>query len=289
MDSQTAANTAQQHPDAIRDLERRATYTTSQPLAQALTQAQAAALTRWVTASGPGRNTPAGSALRDLIDYVRQLLADAFRNRGQQARHDAERAATAAARTGIRQASAIATTMSGQPTPPIPPTIGPEAQHACDAIPAAVEQEHAGALALLTAAGLTAMGMAGLNAVFQRARRAIGRITAGTAVAVTSAAVHGARLVARALGPGVRMLWVAEADACPACRAYAGHYVRPGGLFPGGLSLDPQRTVFTSPVSGPPRHPHCRCQLIPWSPQWPLTGMPLPTLLRRRARTHRRP
>jgi len=288
-DTRAIADMAQQHPDAIRELERRSTYPASRPLAEALTQAQADALAQWITKAGPGRNTPVGDALRQLVDYVRRLLRDAFAGRGKQAQRDAERAAYNAAQLGARQASAIAAAMSGQHVPPVQAEPGPEAQQACEAIPAAVEAEHSNALALLTAAGLTAMGLAGLTAVFQRARRAVGRITAGMAVAITSAAAHGARLVTRALGPGVRLLWVAEPDACAACAAYAGHHIRPGGLFPGGLSLDPQRTVFTTAIPGPPRHPHCRCGVIPWSPAWPATGTPLPILLRQRARTARRP
>lgn len=286
--SNNIANAAEKHPDAVRALEHQAAYTASRPLAQALTDAQAAALNRWITTAGLGHNTPTGQALRELIDYVRQLLRNAFTGRGKQAQRDAERAAHAAAQIGATQAAALAAAMRQQPTPPIQAEPGPEAQQACDAIPAAVEQEQTNALALLTTAGLTAMGLAGLNSVFQRARRAVGRITAGLAVAVTSAAAHGALLAARALGSGVRLLWVAEPDACPACAAYAGHHIRPGGLFPGGLSLDPRRTVFTTAIPAPPRHPHCRCVLVPWSPAWPVTGTPLPILLRQRARIARR-
>jgi len=288
VDSQTITDAAERHPRAIRDLERRATHAASRPLAQALTDAQTAALRQWTLATRPGHTTPVGDALRTLIDHVRRLIRDAFTGRGRQAQRDAERAAHNAAQLGARQAAAIAAAMRGQPTPPVQPHIGEDAQAACDHIPAAMQDEQSRALALLTSAGLTAMGMAGLTAAFQRARRAVGRITTGIAVAIGSAAAHGARLVARTLGTGVRLVWVAEPDACPACRAYAGHHIRPGGLFPGGLSLAPQRTVFTAPVPGPPRHPHCRCALIPWSPAWRLDGMPLPTLLRRRARTARR-
>ncbi|WP_237405840.1 hypothetical protein [Streptomyces sp. M2CJ-2] len=288
MDSSNIADRAERQSGTLRDLERRAAYEAGRPLAAALTTAQADALRRWTLAAGPSRNTPAGDALRQLVDYVRKLIRDAFNGRGRQARRDAERAAYNAAQLGTRQASAIAAAMRGQPTPPVQPDIGDEAQAACDHIPTAIEEEQQGALALLTTAGLTAMGMAGLNSAFQRARRAVGRIARGMAVAVTSAAANGARLVARALGSGVRLLWVAEPDACAACRAYAGLHIRPGGLFPGGLSLDPRRTVFHTAIPGPPRHPHCRCVTVPWSPDWPVTGTPLPTLLRQRARTARR-
>ena len=147
-----------------------------------------------------------------------------------------------------------------------------------------MQEEQANALALLTTASLTAYGVAGLASVFSRARRAVTRITAGVAVAITSAAAHAAILVARYLGPGVRMLWVAEPGACPACVAYAGRMVVPGRFFPGGLSTDPARTVFLTPITAPPRHVSCRCVLIPYHPGWHTTGPRLPLLLQQRAR-----
>lgn len=287
-DSSNIADMAEQQPDRIRALEQRAVRAAAWPLSNALTAAQSSAVTRWIRDTARGA-TPVGEALKKLIDYVRQLLRDAFAGKGRQAQRAAELAAFNAAQAGTQHASTLAAAMRGQPTPPTSADAGPEAQAAAAAIPAAIQEEHVSALALLTAAGLTATGLAGLNSVFQRARRAVGRIARGVAVAITSAAANAARLVARALGPGVRMLWVAEPGACPACAAYAGRHIRPGGLFPGGLSLDPRRTVFATPISGPPRHPHCRCVLLAWSPSWPLTGTPLPTLLRQRARTNRRP
>lgn len=288
VDSNRIADLAQQHPDNIRALEQRTIADATRPLAQALTDAQAAALTQWIRDSAPGHHTPTGSALERLVAYIRDLIRRAFAGRGKQAQRTAETAAFNGAQLGVQQATAIARA-AHQTVPAVPAEPGPEALQAIGGIPAAVAQEQGHALALLTTAGLAAMGMAGLNSVFSRARRAVGRIAAGVAVAVTSAASHGASLVARALGGGIRLLWVAEPDACPACAAYAGLHIKPGGTFPGGLSLDPRRTVFPAALSGPPRHVHCRCVLIPWSSNWPLAGTPLPALLRQRARTARRP
>lgn len=287
VDSSRIADLAQQHPDAIRALEQRAIADATRPLAQALTDAQAAALAQWIRDSGPGHHTPVGNALQRLIAYVRDLIRRAFAGKGKQAQRAAEMAAFNGAQLGAQQATAIAAAMQ-QTVPPVAVEPGPEARQAAEAIPAAVAQEQGHALALLTTAGLTSMGMAGLNSAFTRARRAVGRIATGVAVAVTSAVSHATSLIARALGDGIRLLWVAEPDACAACRAYAGLHIKPGGKFQGGLSLDPQRTVFVTAIEGPPRHPHCRCSLAPWSPNWPLDGPPLPTLLRQRARTTRR-
>ena len=286
--SSTIADAAERQPDRIRSLEQRAVYAATQPLSQALTAAQSSALNRWIRDTAQG-NTPTGEALQRLIAYVRDLLRNVFADKGKAAQRAAEMAAFNAAQLGARNAANLAAAMRHQPTPPVDAEPGSDAQAAAEAIPAAVEEEHGHALALLTTAGLAALGLAGLNSVFQRARRAVGRIARGMAVAITSAAVNGARLVATALGAGVRLLWVAEPGACPACAAYAGRYIRPGGAFPGGLSLDPRRTVFPTAITGPPRHPHCRCDLVPWSSAWPIDGTPLPTLLRQRARTNRRP
>lgn len=254
MDSSHIADTAQRQPDRLRTLEQRSIADATRPLAQALADAQTAAVNRWVRET-VGAQIP--TRLTELIDWVRGLIRDAFAGKGKQAQAAAERAATTAAANSVHHTAVLAGAMLGQAVPAVPVETGPEAQAAADNIPAAVQEEQGHALALLTAAGLTAMGLAGLYSVFKRARRAVGRISQAVAVAIGSAAAHAARLVARALGPGVRLLWVAEPGACPACAAYAGHHIRPGGQFPGGLSLDPRKTVFTSPVSGPPRHPHC--------------------------------
>lgn len=285
-DSNRIADLAQQHPDAIRNLEQRAIADATRPLAQALTDAQAAAGNRWVRETV---NTQIPVRLKEFIDWVRNLLRRAFAGRGKQAQRAAQIATFNGAQLGSRQSLAIAAAMGQQPGAPVDIEPGPDAQQATEAIPAAVDQEQSHALALLTTASLTAMGFAGLTGAFTRARRAVGRIATGMAVAITSSVSYGASLIARALGDDVRLLWVAEADACPACAAYAGLHIRPGGKFSGGLTLGPPHTAFPTAITSPPRHPHCRCDLIPWSPNWPIDGTPLPTLLRQRARTNRRP
>ncbi|WP_416476956.1 hypothetical protein [Streptomyces sp. LKA04] len=286
MDSRQIANRAQQHPEQLRALEQRAIADATRPLAQALTDAHAEAVTRWVRET-IGRQIPA--QLDNLITWLRDLIRQAFAGKSRQAQAAAERAAFNSAQQSARHTASLTAAITGQPVPPIAVEPGADAEAAAAGIPAALQEEQGHALALLTTASLTAMGLAGLNTVFKRARRAVGRIATATAVAVGSAAAHAARQVARALGPGIRLLWVTEAGACAACHAYAGLHIRLGGQFRGGLSLDPRRTVFATPIPGPPRHPRCRCSLIPWSPLWPITGTPLPTLLRQRARTDWRP
>jgi hypothetical protein len=56
----------------------------------------------------------------------------------------------------------------------------------------------------------------------------------------------------------LRLLWVAERNACLDCLAHAGHAVTPGDLFP-GVSFDPRSRPRE--VEFPPLHPNCRCQV----------------------------
>ena len=275
---------AQQHPAAIRALETQAAQEAARPLAQALAAAQQDANRQWVRATRLETGMDPGT-LERLLAAIKRLLTTAFRGQAAQARKTVERAAYNGAMLGARQAASIAAAATGLPRPTdTPGAIGPQAQAAVDHIPTAINEEHQHALALLTTATAGAFGGALISGVFNRARRAVTRIARSVAVAVTSAVAAGAAAVARALGPTTRLLWVAEPGACAACVAYAGHSIRPGQLFPGGLTLDPSRTVFPDPIPGPPRHPHCRCDLIPWRAEWHTGGTPLPDLLRARAR-----
>lgn len=56
----------------------------------------------------------------------------------------------------------------------------------------------------------------------------------------------------------LRLVWVAERNACLHCLAHAGYVVEPGQLFP-GLSFDPEANNIPA-VEFPPLHPNCRCQ-----------------------------
>lgn len=285
------ADQARTHPEALHNLEQHAIHNATADLVTGLAAAQKTSTARWLLLLGPDATIPGAEQIKALVRTIRDILASLFRRQIPRAQRAVLDAATTAGRLGIRQATSIVTAITGASPPPIPPvTPSLQAQQAANGIPAGVETEHQAALALLTTSGLTALGLAGLTSVFTRARRAVSRISAAVAVAVTSSAAAAVTVVARALGPEVRLLWVAEHDACPACAAYAGLTVRPGQLFPGGLSLDPRRTTFPSPIASPPRHIHCRCVLIPWLPAWQTGGIPLPELLRRRARqTTRRP
>lgn len=59
---------------------------------------------------------------------------------------------------------------------------------------------------------------------------------------------------------GLRLIWIAERNACLHCLAHAGYAVEPGDTFP-VLSFDPIKPNVHSPVKWPPLHPNCRCQV----------------------------
>lgn len=80
--------------------------------------------------------------------------------------------------------------------------------------------------------------------------------------AVTMAANAGVSSAANAMG--VKLVWVAERDACLHCLGLQGSVVSPGSAF------DYRRTYAATPLSRPPaglqyppRHPYCRCTVEP--------------------------
>lgn len=110
--------------------------------------------------------------------------------------------------------------------------------------------------------------------IVERARdnmRAIG------AAEVNSTAARASEATARSLGaPGV--VWVAERDACVNCVALAGQVARPGQSFDGSLTWGDKPIQWPGFNGRPPRHPNCRCRLIPWD-----GGRETPDALKREA------
>lgn len=69
-----------------------------------------------------------------------------------------------------------------------------------------------------------------------------------------------AGVVAAAGSAGVRVVWVAETNACVHCLAYSGRTVEAGKAFPQGLSYL-GTNPYAAPGKHPPLHPNCRCTL----------------------------
>lgn len=120
--------------------------------------------------------------------------------------------------------------------------------------------------------------LAGLGA----ARAVLPAVRAHAAWVINTAAHQGLDAVVQATAP--LRVWVAEADACTVCLAYTGRVVKADEPFPGGLSWDPrQRRPRAPAIEGPPKHPHCRCRVVPWRDTWRADGTPFPEALRREA------
>lgn len=110
--------------------------------------------------------------------------------------------------------------------------------------------------------------------IVERARDDLRAI--GTAE-VNSTAARASETTARSLGaPGV--VWVAERDACVNCIALSGQVARIGQPFDGSLTWGDKALQWSGFSGKPPRHPHCRCRLIPWD-----GGQETPNALKREA------
>lgn len=89
---------------------------------------------------------------------------------------------------------------------------------------------------------------------------------------------------AQAREAGAQVLWVAERNACLYCLAQSGHLADEGGGF------DPARAFGAKPLAawpngeltGPPRHPFCRCHLVVYRGHAG-PGIALPDALKREA------
>lgn len=123
----------------------------------------------------------------------------------------------------------------------------------------------------------------GMLTAFAATGRVANDLDAGVAARVNETANGAARAVADAAEVGY--VWVAERDThvCLTCLAYSGHTVKAGGSFPAGLTFGKKSTVKAR-LKTPPAHPACRCQLWPWSEDWPQSSsVGFPDALRREA------
>ena len=125
--------------------------------------------------------------------------------------------------------------------------------------------EQAGRAAIqLTAEAVLDDGLDAVQAALRTAHQAVTRVRATVAHEITAATSDGVRAVAETAG--VRVIWVAERDACLTCLAYAGATAIPGQAFPSELTFADKPMAARGPILGPPRHPHCRCVLQLWDP-----------------------
>lgn len=80
---------------------------------------------------------------------------------------------------------------------------------------------------------------------------------------VNRTAAIAAELSARQLG-AEGIIWVSERDACVHCIGLAGDVARFGEPFPSFSPFAEKQLAWRGYNGRPPRHPNCRCRLIPW-------------------------
>lgn len=86
---------------------------------------------------------------------------------------------------------------------------------------------------------------------------------------------------------GAQRVWIAERDACVVCLALSGHVVDLGESFDLNATFGAEPMTYVpigvGGLTGPPRHPNCRCRCSPWLGQSEPGVIDFPTALRREA------
>jgi hypothetical protein len=249
----------------------------------ALAAAITAALGGWVTAFGALTVAGSGPALAAYLAGVRRDVGRATAGLEERAPRVVAARLGEAAGLGARHAVAFAVRAAGGRHRVPEVTVPSEALQAARALGGTVREQLRLAARLLSDQEVGRSGWRGVLTGIGAARKAVGLVGRAASWALHRAINDGAAQAVAALG--ARGLWVAEPDACVLCLAYAGRLADADGTFPGGLALDPrQRQTSAARIDGPPRHPRCRCRLVPWRDEWaPRRGPALPDLLREQA------
>lgn len=125
---------------------------------------------------------------------------------------------------------------------------------------------------------------ADVTAVQAKATQAVNH-TRGQISWMAQSAVH-AGTAAVAEQSDAWIVWVAERDACLVCLALSGHVIKSGGTFDINATFGARMPAFPindpAPLTGPPRHPNCRCSTRLYTGD-PESKLGLPATLRREA------
>lgn len=222
--------------------------------------------TLWTSAFGLP-DAPARAELSALLATVRTALSAALRG--------AEPDAVAALRSALPLAAALGVTQARE-------QLGPDAQHpamrahpdqaaraalddAVDTVAAILAERRAAAVALLRPELVRTLGRPGVLAALAQAQQAVTRLDAHARTTVVATVADGVREVADAAG--LRRLWVAERDACLTCTRLAGVVSGPDGTWSAAATYGQSPLPVRGALRGPPRHPRCRCQVVPYTPE----------------------
>ena len=277
---QLADLTQQQQAAEAAAFEKQAAEEADGGASAALAALVTAALTAWVLAFGSLAAVGAGAGLVSYLARIRRDVDRAQSGLGRRATHVIEGALADATAMGARHALAFASRASGQRHPVPDVSISGDVVEAARGVADAVAEQLRLVARLLSPRNVTSWRdvLTGLGA----ARRAAGMVRSAVAWCLHRAINDGATQAITTLD--ARALWVTEPDACAICLAYAGRLADRDGRFPGGLSMDPaSRTSTRAAIEGPPRHPNCRCRLVPWRDEWASGRTDLPELLRQQA------
>lgn len=260
----------------------------SWPLRFALAQIRSQLSARQQLAAAFGRQAPAasggGTAVRDLQVWTRQQLREVATLFDRPAVAQLlQQTAQSAASTGAANATAhvLHQTAQSATVDAAGETVRAEATKAVLAEVAPPRLEPAVAAVVRTAPTTAAAHLeqavqalsgardiADIEQALTVADRAPAALTMAAQWAVNRAAATAVRATAARLG--AELLWIAERDACVVCTALAGHTANPaaGEGFDEFATFGPHRPPAPwppgHPLLAPPRHPHCRCQIVVW-------------------------
>lgn len=269
------------HTDEVRALEDK-TLGFLAHLDDALDDLVRRTLTAWTRAFGSPDTQGAGGVLDGIVRAVRAAVRRLLAPIGDTARQALTKTLGPAVRLGAAQGAAFLRAAGARRATAPRVRVGRALRREADLLPNLVADRRHRALALLGRGQVTRWSHL-LHAI--GAARNVTAAVRGHVAWMVGRAVD-AGLAAVADAQGLVRLWVAEANACVRCLAYAGLTTDPRGQFPGGLAWDPRQRHTTAPaIDGPPLHPHCRCRAVPWNPRLhPTPGsIPFPLALQREA------
>lgn len=160
--------------------------------------------------------------------------------------------------------------------------LSPEVEQAIEAVAGQVDDKLQQAAAMTVTMKISTF--ADLQAPMAKAYSAAAAIDQTAAWTVNRSSNDGIAAVAGRTGG--KLLWIAERDACLVCLALSGHLADPatGEMFDedatfGKPGSAPSVWPYEIPLTGPPRHPWCRCRLEIWYGVTTPVGGPLDSAL----------
>lgn len=265
----------EEHDAAALALETAAITAAAGGITSAVALAIAAARRHWLRAFGDLKTRQRGSDVNqitgELADALRRIRVDP----GTAILDYAARARTLGIRQGFTEAGASPVDLGGVLDLGTHTTVSNAVQAARDSLAQTAQITDS----------TTAGSWATIEALASTAHRAGSGIKRATTTVFNDELNGGITAAANHLG--AQRVWIAERDACVHCLALSGSIVDVGEPF------DLSATFGTKPLAwepisaggltGPPRHPNCRCRCAPWLGQADDTTLPFPDALRREA------